>query len=277
VYSTGEDILIASNLIEENEAYSDHGGATYLVGSVRVEYNVVQHNLVSAALDWGSGAGVFINGPNTVGYVAFNVVRFNHANAYGGGVDSDGGATIYMNNTLVYGNTSNGRAPGVYISEGDPQPGTLVMTHCTVFGNTADDPNCGFGLDARGGTAQVSNSIFWGDEGNTFFVNPSYEGSIIIMEYSIDEQEWPGNGNTTVDPLFAGSENNDFHLQSKAGRWDPAANSGEGGWTTDTQHSPGIDAGDPTNDYSMEPHPNGSRTNLGAYGATSEASKSLSE
>ena len=68
-----------------------------------------------------------------------------------------------------------------------------------------------------------------------------------------------GNGTGTnsigslEEVLFVDHANHDFHLQ--------------GG-------SPAIDFGDPNDDYSNEPSPNGSRINAGAYGNTSEAQTS---
>jgi len=50
------------------------------------------------------------------------------------------------------------------------------------------------------------------------------------------------------------------------------------GWVVDQQHSPCIDAGDPNDiDWINEPEPNGGRINMGAYGGTSRASKSIYE
>ena len=62
----------------------------------------------------------------------------------------------------------------------------------------------------------------------------------------------------------------DYHLKSKTGRWDPKAKK----WIKDKVHSPCIDAGDPKSRYVNEPQPNGGRANIGAYGNTTEASKS---
>jgi len=59
-----------------------------------------------------------------------------------------------------------------------------------------------------------------------------------------------GGGNIDADPLFKNPEIFDFHL---------------------TRHSPCIDTGNPNDDYSNEPSPNGNRINMGAYGNTSEA------
>ena len=72
-----------------------------------------------------------------------------------------------------------------------------------------------------------------------------------------------------ADPMFVDPPN-DFHLKSTAGRWDPLTQS----WVIDAVTSPCIDAGDPTDDYSNEPEPNGGRINIGAYGNTPEASRS---
>ena len=73
-----------------------------------------------------------------------------------------------------------------------------------------------------------------------------------------------------LDPLFVDAPD-DFHLQSTSGSYHGGA------WTADPEHSPGIDAGDPADDYGDEPAPNGSRVNLGAYGNTPQASKAGSE
>ena len=43
----------------------------------------------------------------------------------------------------------------------------------------------------------------------------------------------------------------------------------------DKQHSPAIDAGDPSVPVDAEPKPNGRRLNLGRYGGTAEASLTL--
>lgn len=70
-------------------------------------------------------------------------------------------------------------------------------------------------------------------------------------------------------PLFADTANGDYHLKSAAGRW----NSGD--WVNDDVTSSCIDAGDPVSPYANEPTPNGGRINIGCYGNTAEASKSV--
>lgn len=79
-----------------------------------------------------------------------------------------------------------------------------------------------------------------------------------------------GTGNMSVDPKFANQAGGDYHLKSKAGRWNGS------GWVNDTEDSPLIDKGDPASIWTSEPAPNGGRINIGIYGNRAEASKSSS-
>jgi predicted secreted protein len=96
--------------------------------------------------------------------------------------------------------------------------------------------------------------------------------------------------NLDVDPCFAGSGrwdpngkpedpnddfwiDGDYHLKSEYGRWNPNTQT----WVVDDVTSPCIDAGDPNMPVGDEPFPNGVIINMGAYGGTKEASKSLSD
>lgn len=72
------------------------------------------------------------------------------------------------------------------------------------------------------------------------------------------------------DPLFVAPPEQNYHLQSAAGSWHGTA------WAADPGTSPCIDAGDPNSVFNLEPLPNGKRVNLGVYGNTEEASRSVS-
>ena len=78
-----------------------------------------------------------------------------------------------------------------------------------------------------------------------------------------------GTGNIEQDPLFADAANGDFHLKSEYGRWNGTS------WVYDNVTSPCIDTGDPLSPIGDESAANGGRINMGAYGGTQEASKSL--
>ncbi len=100
---------------------------------------------------------------------------------------------------------------------------------------------------------------------NNFNYNLVWGGGIGNYNGSVNS-----TGDISLDPLFANASAGDFHLKSQAGRWNGTD------WVIDAQTSPAIDAGDPSDDYSEEPSPNGDRINMGAYGGTGEASKTYS-
>jgi predicted secreted protein len=83
---------------------------------------------------------------------------------------------------------------------------------------------------------------------------------------------WDPNG-TPDDPNDDFWIDGDYHLKSEYGRWNPNTQT----WVVDDVTSPCIDAGDPNMPVGDEPFPNGVIINMGAYGGTMEASKSISD
>jgi hypothetical protein len=142
------------------------------------------------------------------------------------------------------------------ISSGNPK-----ITNCTIVDNLLGG--------IYNSTATVKNSIIYfnGEEALDSQIN----GQNNIATYSNIQGLMAGTGNIDADPLFPDSAAGDYHLLSQVGRWDPARLN----WVHDTVSSPCIDAGDPVSDVSLEPQPNGNRINIGAYGGTSEAGKSV--
>jgi hypothetical protein len=122
-----------------------------------------------------------------------------------------------------------------------------------------------------------------------------FEGITDQIDLTVDHCLMPaawcslGVGNISADPLFAkpgywdpnGTPNDpkddfwvdgDYHLKSKAGRWDPVVRQ----WVIDKVTSPCIDAGNSSPDWKNESWPHGRRINMGAYGGTPQASMSPS-
>ncbi|NQT21788.1 MAG: discoidin domain-containing protein [Planctomycetes bacterium] len=195
-------------------------------------------------------------------------------NNCGGGIYSNNSYLTISDNTIA-GNTAAGSGGGIYC-EGS----SAIMRSNTITGNTAGDSGGGF--YCSGLSFLMSNIILWG---NTAPTGPQLwmsGAAIVAVSYSDvsggeagayvgagSTLSW-GSGNIDADPLFADPEDDDYHLKSVRGRWDP----GSQGWVTDSETSPCIDAGDSASNYSTEPDPNGGRINMGAYGDSGEASKS---
>ena len=224
----------------------------------------------------------------------------NSGNLTGGAVCCYSG-NLTLANCLFIGNQAKLR--GGAVSHGD---GSLIMRNCTLSGNLAGREGGAASLSVSTSSCVVTNCILWDNEapkGSTMSLVQSPQSSdpsTIEVSYSLvqggqDAFSLSGNcniawgaGNTDVDPCFVDPGywdandtpdaltddiwvNGDYHLKSRAGHWDLNSE----GWVTDSVTSPCIDTGDPNSPIGYEPFPNGGWINMGAYGGTSEASKSF--
>jgi len=252
---------------------SYYGGAIANGGQLIAKVCVFKNNYPGAVKDGGSeSVPTFID-----------CIFSGNSSIYPGGAVSVKTATFY--NCLFIGN----RAFGDWSTGGAVYSIlTASLNNCTFSNNWADNGRALYCY-----RASVDNCIFWGTEGQIY--PDGLEWEYVSADYSNIQGGWPGQGNTDTDPLFADpgywadaddpnvvAEPNDpnavwvdgdYHLKSQAGRWDPVSQS----WIQDDVTSPCIDAGDPNNPIGHEPFPNGGIINMGAYGGTVEASKSLNE
>ncbi|MCX8037739.1 MAG: hypothetical protein N3D11_11975 [Candidatus Sumerlaeia bacterium] len=203
-----------------------------------------------------------------------------------GGLTMSAGGTRLIRN-CIFVNCRQG-----IISKGETRP---FIANCTFY-RCVNDIAAYEALEfptMQVGHPVVRNCILWGTTSQSLVLgwdSGSGSSSTVDIDYCIvdstatlfvgDPRVRAGRHIFHADPLFANpattmTANPDFHLRSSAGRWDPRAAGGRGAWVIDFVHSPGIDAGDPASVWSFEPPPNGSRINLGAYGNTPEASKSI--
>jgi hypothetical protein len=168
----------------------------------------------------------------------------NRAGSYGGGIYL-AVAARRIDNSIIHGNIT-ARAEGSEIARGLPgqagcNPDSIRITNSIV------------GSDPNGITFPFCFSGEW-MYSDPLFAQPGY---------------WDANG-TPDDPNDDFWVEGDYHLKSQAGRWDPNSQS----WVQDEVTSPCIDTGDPNSPIGYEPFPNGGIVNMGAYGGTTEASKS---
>jgi len=186
------------------------------------------------------------------------------------------GSSPTIRHCLITGN----RCDGPYGAIVYCQDSNSVFENITIHGNDAGDTGAAFRfVDCN---AVVTNSILWGNLPSEIVVE---SGQDPIVTYSNVLGTWPGSGNIEVNPEFARPGfwtadllaphmswiSGDYHLMSETGRWDPNALS----WLTDELSSPCIDAGDPDWHFARESAPNGKRINMGVYGGTGQASRSL--
>lgn len=207
-----------------------------------------------------------------------------------GGLGSPAGA-VYCRassptiaNCVIVGNRSSDRnGAAVYCVNSE-----ATLANCTIAANSGGA--LGAGLCAVDSRIVIANSILWGNAPTEILLEGTPDVCIV---YSDIAGGWPGTGNIDADPLFAvpgywadtddptthvaprGPHAiwiaGDYHLQSQTGRWHPESQT----WLGNEQTSLCIDAGDPNNPVGSEPTPNGGILNMGAYGGTTQASKSL--
>jgi predicted outer membrane repeat protein len=183
------------------------------------------------------------------------VIVGNRAYRYNGGaIDSYQSAAVFENCTIS-GNYAKRGGGAIYCDESN-----VIFANCIIWDNTPDEILVSSGndpvviySDVAGGSTGQGNI-----DQDPYFANPGYWA---------DKQ----SPNNSVAPSSANAVwiDGDYHLMSCQGRFDTGTNT----WVQDSVNSPCIDVGDPNSDYSLEPAPNGSCINMGAYGGTAEASK----
>jgi len=199
----------------------------------------------------------------------------------GGGVYVGVGSTVELRHCVIAENAASAGG-GVFTeveanTTGRGAATAVRIRNCTIAHNRLSGPQMppfpGGGVHSLESDTTLRNSIVWYNEGTqVLLIDPPCESPVVYCDV---EHGYPGAGNMDKNPLFAldtASYPLDYHLQSVVGRYDPRT----GTWVRDRQHSPCIDAGDPTEPVGEEPRPNGGRINMGAYGGTWQASKSRS-
>ena len=187
---------------------------------------------------WHNSSGIYGNG----------IVVRGSSIMHNSGPAFSGGSGCVISNSIIAENSGHSSSTSVTAE---------IIANCTIANNT----NIG-----AGGSGVISNCIIWGNA----IKQIGYRSTPPLVRYCNVQGGWPGEGNVDADPHFADPNAADYHLKSQAGRWD----ANEGRWTIDEVTSPCIDAGDPMTPIMYEPFPNGGIVNMGAYGGTTEASKS---
>ncbi len=229
---------------------SESGIYCYLA-SPTIQDNIIRGN--TAYRGGGIGCSSYNSSPMIVG----NEIMDNTASSRGGGIYQGDGV---IRNCVIAWNTTTGSysdGGGLYDCDGE-------IINCTIANNESVDD--GGGVYGCGGT--IKSCIIYGNSAGGD--GAQLYGSATAT-YSCVEGGYFGAGCIGSDPCFADAAGGDYHLLSEAGRWDSLTE----GWVNDGSTSPCIDAGDPASEFMVEPNPNGGRINMGAYGNTIYASKSV--
>jgi len=278
----GASPIITKNIIENcNNATTTDGGAIrgYANSTPEITYNIIRNNSIQLSSNVSIATAVGGAIANCNGLIAHNVIAGNRAyvnrhlayhttdqtaHTYGGGLYQCNGTII--NNTIVGnvcwsvpgvnpGSFGEALGAGLYNCNGIVVNNIIAFNQCVVansydgggiYGQCQNSYNCfwqNLPNDLAGGALAGAGDF----GGNPRFAEDGYRVSYYRWSYG------------------------DYHLKSQAGRWEP--NSLQ--WVNDSVTSYCIDMGDPCTPIGIEPNPNGARINMGAYGGTAQASKSI--
>jgi hypothetical protein len=217
----------------------------------------------------GSGGGMFNENGNPI-LIGCIFSENSAPRRSGGGMYNRSDSQPCLSNCIFTGNSAinGGAMDNIHTS-------SPILLNCTLCANVATQSDGGGISNFQDAWPILVNCILWGNSdqsgmGATSQISGSAEVSYSCVQNNLNSNPWSGEGNINADPFFADPENEDYHLKSQSGRWDPTSQ----GWIIDPISSPCIDAGDPSISVGLERLPNGGRINMGAYGGTPEASLS---
>ena len=298
----GSNALIRYCTILENDAWvnddriDQHGGGIYIKDCKGRGPRIDQGTIIWNAARW-SGGGIAVIDSNSLITGAIppqptNPIEIydNHCWASGGGIYCQGNPhddpNADPNNPNCIIKTCNIVQNWGYWSGGASSNygSSMDIDNSNIAFNVASWSWLVGGLEAYGGSANLTNTNIWGNTGvqqasaaaasasamglgisslemASFGINSAIDATYSNIQMFDSEgyydpgAVWPGEGNINKDPLFVNSTRPpyDLHLLST---------------------SPCVNAGDPFADYSLEPAPNGDRINIGGYGGTEEATSS---
>lgn len=222
------------------------GGATTSYTHATIVQNTIIRNFA-----WDGGGISRCNGLIEMNIIASNTARWFQG---GGGLYECHGV---LRNNIIVGNLAGGCESAGALSYCD-----AMIDNCTIAYNLS----AGIGAVAYG-SGTLNSCILWSNVPSAIETDFSFSYMDTDPCFA-DPGYWDSNDTpSNNDDVFILG---DYHLKSQGGRYDDTIQS----WIYDEVTSPCIDAGDPNSPIMHEPFSNGGIINMGAYGGTTEASKS---
>jgi len=280
----------------ENCVFSGNSGEGGAVKNYS-QVDMALRNCVFVGNDGKSFGGAAFSRDASVTRVV-NCTFSGNSATYGGALYDDADSVLALTNCILWGNAATWYHGQVWQRDG---AGSLSIGFSDIEDGLAGTTEAPGVTTDGGGNTNVNPLLAGGTNGN-WSEDSTYDSTAGQTTLTDGDAGWtPGelagkflspdtaqvlqflvetNVSTTVtvwgDASSLGTNGapyrvQDVHLKSQYGRWDP----GRAVWATDDEDSPCIDAGDPTSDSSLETGSNGGRINMGAYGNTDQASRSI--
>ncbi len=192
------NLTVTGNNISNNSATYNGAG---LVASSRIS-SVISSNTISGNSAGGDGGGIFYNDSGSE--ISRNFIQNNKSGNWGGGICVYSSFGKITNNVIYNNEAMTGGGISYYSNS------LASIINNTIVDNKAGEKGGGIGC-YNGSSATVLNTILWG---NTPGQLETESGSVIDATYCNIQGGYSGNGVFSSDPLFAGTNPYDFHLQS---------------------------------------------------------------
>ncbi|AKB37250.1 Cell surface protein [Methanosarcina siciliae C2J] len=228
-------------------------GPDYAMDDIEVCNNVIYNTALSGILVFGSGNYSTSSANVHIHHNQIYDTGIRLSSEVTGGILSEGFNGLIENNVIDGAYGAGIVQDRAYYSSPDGS-GYVITVRNNIITNTCVSP----GGEGYGICNMLTDTHLFVLQNNSFYNNAG--GDYTGVEAS------PSDINS--DPQYADRDIHDYHLKSKAGRWNGSF------WVNDNISSPCIDAGYSLSDFSNEPEPNGDRINIGPYGNTLYASKS---
>jgi hypothetical protein len=266
IFTNNSSLTIIDSEIINNKAINTGGGIYCSYGRPSISNCEIKGNITD--LQVGGGFACWASNPLIKNCIIADNIAGNKSNTGSGGGLSFLGSSVEINLCTIIGNTASNIGGGIHFNLVN-----ATVNNCIIENNTGHN-GTEIAVTSWSGTASQTDPP--AEPHYNSFLTISYsnikggrDGLNVYYEPEWFSLNW-GTGNIDTNSSFADPNNNDFHLKSQAGRWDQISQS----WVQDDITSPCIDAGDPMTPISYEPFPSGGTINMGAYGGTSQASKS---
>lgn len=228
------------------------------------------------------GGALYIGGASEAQVICGNFTK-NQA-------EDNGGAIVVAHNvaqasvpqfrqTIFCRNSAGQQGGAIYVDQAQPK-----IINCTLYANEAQGNSSSGAICVYVSNTQeippvtVRNCILWDNDDVPFTTVPlGYTEdalNVTYCDFDVD-YSWAGTGNICEIPDFASTseDQEDFHVESSAGRWSPDDQTWVFDGDPEDDSSYCIDAGDPNDSVGAEGRPHGDCINMGAYGGTIQASK----
>ena len=226
VVSIGDTAIVGNSAVAENGS-SGHGGAIYATGEAMVAFASRTENEPCSPPEFDGLLFV---------YPPCNRIRNNHAEGRGGVAFVRNGASLFIHDTFIEGNSVDGNPRGGMIYAfneddefADPPPATVLLENTLMTGSEGGgsllgaDPDSevsvhwstitendltgnrgalqAFGAADRPAHVEIVGSIVWDDDGNVALSTPSEDST--IEAYCVIGHQDPGSEHFDVTEYYS--------------------------------------------------------------------------